>query len=102
MATWREVVEGILYQGVDEEISYTLTTTNWGSDPSSISVVVKERDGTDVTTTVMPTNSPSVAGDVITLSPLKSLTKGKEYRVDVQFTAGGNVWEAYFRVVAQE
>ena len=102
MATDREVKQGVQYQGVDEEIVYTLTTTNWASNPTSPSVQVKESDGTDVTSTVMPTNSPSVSGDVITLSPLKNLTEGKEYRVDVQFTTGSNVWEAYFRVIAQE
>lgn len=101
MTTKREVVEGVQYQGEDEEIVYTLTTTNWVSSPTNPSVVVKERDGTDVTATAMPTNSPSVSGDVITLSPLKSLTTGKEYRVEVQFQAGGSKWEAYFRVVGE-
>lgn len=98
----REVLEGIQYQGEDEEIVYTLTTTNWISSPTSPSVVVKERDGEDVTSTVMPTNSPSVSGDVITLSPLKSLTVGKEYRVEVSFQAGGSKWEAFFRVTGEE
>jgi len=101
MTTRREVVEGIQYQGVDEEIVYTVTTTNWGSSPTNPSVVVKQ-DGADVTSTVMPVNSPSAAGDVITLSPLKSLTAGKEYRVEVQFQTGSNVWEPYFRVIGEE
>jgi hypothetical protein len=29
--TSREVVEGKKSQGVDENIAYTITTTNWGS-----------------------------------------------------------------------
>jgi len=101
MTEKREVLEGIQYQGEDEEVAYTITTTNWASSPTSPSVVVKESDGTDVTTTVMPTNSPSVIGDVITLSPLKSLTAGTEYRVEVQFTTGSNKWECFFRVAAE-
>ena len=45
----RKVKESPLVQGVDERIAYTLTTTPWGSSPSSPSVVVKDEDGTDVT-----------------------------------------------------
>jgi hypothetical protein len=97
----REVKESPLEQGVDEEIQYQLTTTPWGSSPTSVSVVVKDdSDGADITATVMPVNSPSVAGDVITLSPLKSLTAGDNYRVEIKFTAGGNVWETYLLIKA--
>ena len=94
-----QVYEGIQEQSADEELIYTITTTNWVSTPTSPSVkVFLEPSLSDVTSTVMPTNSPSVSGDVITLSPLKLLTKGHNYRVEVKFTAGGNVWECYFRV----
>ena len=94
-----EVYQGLKYQSTDEELIYTITTTNWASTPTSPSVKVFLEDTlVDVTSTVMPTNSPSVSGDVITLSPLKSLSKDQTYRVEVKFTAGGNVWECYFRV----
>ena len=33
----REVKEGTQYQGADEELAYSITTTNWGSSPSSSS-----------------------------------------------------------------
>ena len=82
MAVNREIKESPMVQGVDEIIAYTLTTTPWGSDPSSTAVVVwdvTENARTDVTSTVMPTNSPSESGDVITLSALKLLTATKRY-----------------------
>lgn len=103
MSIRREIVESPLIQGVDEIIAYTLTTTPWGSSPSSVSVVVKDITTTvsDVTNTVMPTNSPSVSGNVITLSPLKLLTDQHIYRVEVKFTISGNVFEAYAIVEAQ-
>lgn len=95
----RAVVESPVTQGVDEQIARKITTTPWGSDPTAVSVVVK-RDGGDVTSTVMPTGSPTVAGDVITLPVLKSLSAGI-YRVEVKFTSGGNVFETYFKVIAE-
>ena len=94
-----EVTQGLREQSADEEIIYKITTTVWASTPTGVSVkAFLEPELTDVTSKVFPTNTPSVDGDVITLSPLKSLTKGKTYRIDTKFTAGGNIWEPYFRV----
>lgn len=100
----REAVESPLRQGVDEIVAYSITTTPWGSTPTSISVVVKDVTNSyqDVTSVVMPTNSPTANGDVITLSPLKLLTLGHTYRVEVLFTTGSNTWEPYFIVEAQK
>lgn len=96
----REVVEGIQYQGEDEIISYTLDMAAVGT-PSSPTVVVKDGNGTPVTATVMPVNSPTVNGTVITLSPLKLLTSSITYRVEVKCTVGGNTVEHFFRVKGQ-
>ena len=94
-----EIAEGVQSQTPDEELIYSITTTNWGSDPESVAVkVYQEPSLTDVTSTAMSTNDPSVDSDVITLSPLKSLTRNSTYRVDVKFTSGSNVFECYFRV----
>lgn len=104
MTVRREIIESPFSQGVDEKIVYTLTTTPWGSSPGSVIVVVKDvtdGDVTDVTTTVMPTNSPTVNGDVITLSPLKSLTVNRTYRVEVKFTCAGNIFETYAIINAE-
>jgi hypothetical protein len=94
-----EVTQGLQNQTTDEQIVYSITTTNWGSDPSSVSVKAYNVSGNaDVTAAVFPTNSPSVADDVITLSPLKSLVKGNTYRIEIKFTSGDNIFECYFLV----
>lgn len=105
--TRREVAEGTQPQGIDERVSYTITTTPWGGTPTSPSVAVYdvttgESGRTNVTTTVMPVNSPTIVGDVITLSLLRALMVDHTYRVDVQFTTNGNLLEAYFLVRAEQ
>jgi len=101
-STDREVNEGLQYQGEDEEIAYSINVSNVGSSPTSPSVGVYDNTGKDVTSTVMPTNSPSVAGNIITLSPLKNIISGIEYRVEVKFTVGSSIYEHYFRVRGQD
>ena len=95
----REVVQSPIEQGADEIIFYQITTTPWASSPSSPTVQVFDlSDELDVTSTVMPSGSASVASDVITLPALRSLTSGEDYRVEVKFVAEGNTWEAFFVV----
>ena len=97
----REIVESPIEQGADEEIVYSLTTTPWGSSPASPSVAVLNESAGDVDVTAdVITGSASVSGDVITLPAIAGLTRGVRYRVEIQFTAGGNVWEAYARIKA--
>lgn len=100
--TNRIIVESPIAQGANEIITYQLTTTPWGSNPTGVEVTVYDitdakavADWEDVTATVMPTNTPGVAGDVITLSPLKLLTNGHLYRVEIQFTCGANTFETF-------
>jgi hypothetical protein len=97
----REVVEGTQYQGVDEEIAYTITTTPWGSSPTSMAAVVKDASGTDVSSVVMPTGVPTANGDVVTLPTIKSLTDGQSYRAELKFTSGGNIFECHVNIVGQ-
>jgi len=100
MGSIHEVAEGIQTQGADESIGYKITTTVWGSTPTSVSAKAYDESSADrdVTATVFPTNTPSVAGDVITLDALVSLTAHHTYRIEVKFTSGGNIYECYFRV----
>jgi len=99
--TNREIVEGKLYQGVDEQIIYSLTTTPWGSSPSSVSVKAYDatNDYADVTATVL-SGSASATGDVITLPKVGGLTLGHLYRIEVQFTVtgAGTPFEAYVQI----
>ena len=95
-----QVQEGVQYQGKDETIVYKITTTNLGSTPTNVSVKAYDQlDKSDVTSTVFPTNSPSVSGDVITLSPLKSLTAGRTYHIEILFTISTNIFEPYIPVI---
>jgi len=99
------VIESPLEQGKDEIISYQLNTTPWGGTPSVPVVTIYDVTGGVYTAltvaemaVVMPVNTPSISVDLIILSPLKLLTVGKLYRVEVKFTSGGDVWEPYFLV----
>ena len=103
----REANESPYPQGANESVYYTVTTTPWGGTPTSPSVTIYDVTGdayTQITdlSTIMPTNSPTVSGDIITLSPLKALTAGNRYRVNVRFTSGGDIFEAFFEVWAED
>jgi hypothetical protein len=102
MAVSREVTQGPQVQGVDEQIVYTITTTNWASSPSTPSLVVKDMsDGArDVSATVV-SGSTTASGDVITCGTIKSLIEGHEYRAEVKFTVGSNIYETYFIIKAE-
>lgn len=98
----REVSEGKRYQGVDEQIVYTLTTTPWGSTPTSVSVAAFDVTNNEATvTSTVLSGSAAVSGDVITLPTVKSLTLGHIYRIEVKFTSGSSIFEAFFYVEAQ-
>ena len=102
MSVDREVKEGVQLQGEDEKVTYSITSTPWGSSPASVVMVVKDDDGDDVTDDVT-SGSTSVSGDVITLKPIDALTAGMRYRVEVQFTAGaGAPFETYFFIDCEE
>jgi hypothetical protein len=103
MSNIREIKEGLQYQGADETIVYTLTTTPWGTSPSSTAAKIYSVVGdtlTDVTTTNM-TGSASATGDVITLPAIKALVAGTTYRVEIAFTCSGNVFEAFAELKAE-
>jgi len=107
--TNRAIRESPVSQGEDEIITYTLTTTPWGSSPTAVTVVVFDVTGAistvdwdNVTSTVMPVNSPSVVGDVITLSPLKLLIDAHIYRLEIRFTCSSNQFETYGLVIGGE
>jgi hypothetical protein len=108
--TNRMFEESPVTQGEGEAISYYFYSTPWGTSPTNVSVVVfdvtdadETADWVNVTATVMPVNSPVIAGDKITLSKLRSLTDGHIYRVEVAFTVSelGDT-EAIFLVIGGE
>ena len=100
MSNALEVLEGARDQSSDEEIYYKILTTAWGSNPTTSSVKCYDvtLQNKDVTSTVFPTNTPTESGDYVNLSPLKSLTKNHQYRIEVKFTADSNVLECFFLI----
>lgn len=107
--TNRQIKESPLTQGEDEILTYSLTTTPWGSDPEDVEITVWDvtdkatpDDWEDVTASVMPVGEPSVVGDVITFPPLENLTDGHIYRIEVQFTCGANTFEPYGLIIGGE
>ena len=100
--TARAIREGRQLQGVDEKIVYSITTTPWGSSPTSVTVVAKDMSASaqDVSATVL-SGSPAVIGDVITLPKVQSLTAEHLYRIEIKFICGNNTFECYFEIQAE-
>lgn len=101
----REIQGSPFVQGVDEKIAYALTTTPWGTSPTSVEVKAFSYSEvtstyTDVSSTVL-IGSPTVSGDIITLPALSVLTVEVKYRIEVKFTCSGNIFEAYAWVYAE-
>ena len=98
MPNRREVTSGRQPQGASEIQPWTVTTTAWGSTPTSPSVVAYDiTDGSRllVSGSVL-SGSPSVSGDIITTPCILSLSPGHLYRFDVGFQTGGKTLWAYF------
>jgi len=101
MRSIREAKESPVEVGIDERPFISVTTTPWGSSPTSLSVkAYKYSNGvyTDVTSTVFPSGSPAAVGDVITFPALVPQAEGDVYRIDFKFTANTSVYEGYVTV----
>lgn len=100
MSNSRAVIEGLQVQGPNEEIQYRVTCTPTPVTVSGVTVTDLST-GTNVTATVMPTGTASVAGGVITLPTLKALTLNHRYRVAVLYSDGTNKLEPLIDVLCQ-
>jgi hypothetical protein len=87
-------------QTPNERLIYTITTTPWQSSPTSPVFTAYDlwQDRKDVTTTVFPSTSHSVSGDVITSDLLRALTVDHEYEIHCKFTVGSEKWVCRFMV----
>lgn len=92
-------------QGRDEKVFYTFDFTPWGFTAPTVAVCTVYNTSTlpesDVTTTVMPTGSASIAGAVVTCPLLQNLTAGTLYRLECKVTQGVEVREAVCRIIAE-
>ena len=101
MGSTREIVQSPVYQGKDERVAYALTTTQWGSGPTDVTVKIFDGSGTDVSATCL-SGTASVAGDIITTPLVVSLTSGVIYRLEIMFTVDGNDLEPYCLIIAED
>jgi len=99
--TINEVLERRQTTGLNERLRFTLLTTPWGSAPTDVVVSCMDfvdEVFTDNTALTYPVNTPTVLGDLITLSPFVPQAVGDINYVAVQFTANGSRYEIYFWV----
>lgn len=105
MASIREVRQSRREQGVRERVIYTFDFAD-GIVAAPASAAVKVYDVTegaytDVTGTVMPTGSATVAGSVVTCPLMRALTVAHRYRVECDATgADGQIETLYCTVEA--
>ena len=101
MANLREISEGLQCQGVNEEIVYGITSTPWGSSPTSITAVLRDPDFEDVSASML-SGSPSASGDVITTPKVLNLIAGELYRLEINFSSGGQKFEFFIEILAED
>lgn len=102
MSTIRQCVPGQFYQGEDEQKSYTVNVGNWTTSPAAASTVVKV-GASNVSASVLSSSgsATSVSGSLVTTPCIINLTSGSDYRVEVKFTDGGEIYETFFFVTAE-
>lgn len=99
----RQVKGGRRRMGRNEQIAWNLVTTAWGSNPTDPVVTLWDLSGAepeDVSATLL-SGTASVDGDTITTPYVLGLTPGRLYRLEVQFTCSGNVFEPYVEIQAE-
>lgn len=97
----RGIIEGIQAQGQDEAITYAVTVDPAPTGGLDVSAYDIDADYAEVTGTVFPAGSASYSGSVITLPQLTALTRGKVYRIEVQYAVGSDVVETFFEIEAE-
>jgi len=98
----REVIEGPQVQGKDERIRYFLDIGQWASWPTNISARIYTTAGTDVTETKMTGKAHLIDATTIALPYISNLVAGEQYRVEVRFSEGGQVYEPFFIIQGEE
>ena len=96
----RTVIESPLFQGINEQVAYRLSTTPWGGTPTSPTITILNNLDQDVTSD-LTTGSNSISGHNITFKTIQSLTRDEVYRMLLRFTISGNVFEAICQIIGQ-
>ena len=96
----RKFKEAPLTQGEDEKLAYTLTTTPWEASPTSPVTTIKDRDG-NADSNLLSTSVTTASGDVITTPLVQNLVAGNTYKMEIKWTVGSNIWEAWGEIKAE-
>jgi hypothetical protein len=95
-------VPGQFWQGQDEEISYVVNVGNWATAPTGASCTVWEGASNRSTSNLQnSTCAPTISGSLITTPCIVALRVGVDYRIEVMFQQGGEIYEGYFMVTGQ-
>lgn len=70
--------------------SLTMTWVFEGATACSAPAVTAYKDGTTITSTLFPTNTPSASGNTVTFSPLTGMVGGDRYVVALTVTVDGS------------
>ena len=103
MTSIREVREGLIGQGISEEIAYAIALAPWlqvSETPSNPTLTAfDERDWSDVTSKIA-SGAPVIASGVLTTQLVKSLRLDATYRVVCTFDISGGAGKRsfFFRV----
>jgi hypothetical protein len=92
-------------QGEDESIAYWFSTEDWGGSlstpPTEATAVIKNEDGDDVSDENLD-GECIIDGINIATPNVHSLIRDTEYRLEVLFTIGTNIYEAAGVIKAEE
>lgn len=100
MSSLREVLEGLVFQGVDEAWRYQIDTSPVSGTATGVPTMTvwDEADGSDVTASVV-TDACSLNGTTITTAILYNLRRDHTYKCRITWSVGsGQTRSRYFRV----
>jgi hypothetical protein len=103
MANVLQFVPGQLYQGSDEELSYTVNVGNWATTPAAACCTIWE-NGTDRGASNLQSSGSAdatISGCLITTPCIVQLRVGSDYRVELRFEQGGKAYEGYFMITGE-
>jgi hypothetical protein len=96
-------VPGQLYQGADEELSYSVNVANWTSAPAAACCTIWENSTNRSASNLQSSGSAdaTIASAVITTPCIVALRAGIDYRVELRFEQSGKAYEGHFYVTGE-
>ena len=90
-------VPGHFWQADDEEIAYPIDVGNWATAPTSASAIIL-LNGTNVSASNLEsaTSAPTISGSIITTPCVIGLLPSQDYRLELSFEQGGEIYKCYF------